>query len=321
MYLVSSHAIRLLPTPGTPGDRHEARPLVAGGGEDDVAQQPELVVATDEGRLDLVGPAAAAALGHDPDGTERGHRRDLALEHLVAGGLEGDGRIRGLLGLLADEDRARRGHALEARRGVDDVAGDQTLVGRTDGHRRLAGQDSGPRLEPGTERADAVDEVERGADRAFGVVVVRDRRAPDGHHGVADELLDRAAVAADDLLAMLEVARQELAHGLGVAALGEGREPDEVGEQDRHQATLRDGRRGSVWTACGRSHPVPRSGAGVPHVAAESGAVDERCPATRASRRHRRSALRTEPRVGWGCLAAGGSRSSRTEYPIREALR
>ena len=90
-----------------------------------VLEQAELVVAADEGRLDLVAAAATAALGDDPDGAERRYRRDLALEHLVAGWLEGDGRIRGLLGLLADKDRARLGHALEPRRGVDEVACDQ----------------------------------------------------------------------------------------------------------------------------------------------------------------------------------------------------
>ena len=46
----------------------------------------------------------------------------------------------------------------------------------------------------GPERADGLDQVERGADRPPGVVLLRDRRAPDGHHRVADELLDDAAV-------------------------------------------------------------------------------------------------------------------------------
>jgi hypothetical protein len=35
-----------------------------------------------------------------------------------------------------------------------------------------------------------VDQLERGADGALGVVLVGDGRAPDGHHRVADELLD-----------------------------------------------------------------------------------------------------------------------------------
>ena len=62
---------------------------------------------------------------------------------------------------------------------------------------RLAGQDAGSRLDPGAERADGVDELERGPDGALGIVLVCGRGAPDGHHRVADELLDRAAVAAD----------------------------------------------------------------------------------------------------------------------------
>jgi len=292
---------------GHAGDRHEARPLVTSGGEDDVAQQSELVIATDEGRLDLVAPAAAAALGHDPDRTECRHRGDLALEHLVSSRLEGDGRIRGLLRLLTDEDRARRGHALEARCGVHDVARDKTLVGGTDGDRSFSGQHSGSCLDPGTERPDAVDQVQRGADGSFGVVVMRDRRAPDGHHGVADELLDRPAIAADDLLALLEIARQEFADGFGVTALGERREPDEIGEQDRHQATLRNGRWASGDARVGARRARGRDWSRSPAHAAEPGALDQRRPASGASRSHRRSAARTEPRVGWGCLAAFGA--------------
>ncbi len=266
---------------GHAGDRHEARALVAGRGQDDLAEEAELVVAADERRLDLVGPAAAATLGHDPDGAKCGHRRDLALEDLVAGGLEGDGRIRRLLGLLADEDGARRGHALQARRGVDDVAGNEALVGRADGHRRLPGQDAGACLDPGTKGADAVDQVERGADRPFRVVVVGDRRAPDGHHRVADELLDRAAVPADDVLALLEVARQELAHGFGVAAFGERRESDEIGEQDGHEAPFGDacagsegGRFGHGTRAAGRAGRRRRDRG--PALGAEPGTGDER---------------------------------------------
>ena len=55
--------------------------------------------------------------------------------------------------------------------------------------------------------------------------------APDRHHGVADELLDGAAVAGDDLPALLEVARQQLAHLLLVAGLRQAGEADEVAEQ------------------------------------------------------------------------------------------
>ena len=68
-----------------------------------------------------------------------------------------------------------------------------------EGDRRLAGQDAGPGLDARAQAADRVDQVEAGPDRPLGVVLVGDRRAPDRHDRVADELLDRAAVAADDV--------------------------------------------------------------------------------------------------------------------------
>ena len=88
------------------------------------------------------------------------------------------------------------------------------------------------------QRLDRVDELEPRADRALGIVLVGDRRAPDGHDGVTDELLDGPAVELDDSRRALEVAAQELAHRLGVAVLGDRREADEVGEEDGDEAPL-----------------------------------------------------------------------------------
>ena len=92
---------------------------------------------------------------------------------------------------------------LDARGGVDEVARDHPLALGAERDRRLAGQHAGAGAQVGAPSswpsADRGDQVERGADRALGVVLLRDRRAPDGHHRVADELLDRAAVALDDL--------------------------------------------------------------------------------------------------------------------------
>ena len=108
---------------------------------------------------------------------------------------------------------------------------------------------------------DRLGERERRADGALGVVLARDRRAPDGHHGVADELLDHPAVALDELAAALEVARQELADLLGVAVLGERREADEVGEQDEtRRSSGRPARRRSLAApgAGGRGARAPR---------------------------------------------------------------
>ena len=85
----------------------------------------------------------------------------------------------------------------------------------------LAGEDAGPGADARAERPDRVDELEAGPHRPLGVVLVGDRRAPDGHDRVADELLDRAAVAGDHLTGKLEVAGQGVAHLLRVALLGE----------------------------------------------------------------------------------------------------
>ena len=93
---------------------------------------------------------------------------------------------------------------------------------------------------PGPEVPDGVDQLEGGPDGALGIVLVGDGRTPHRHDRVADELLDRTAVARDDLTREVEVAGQELARVLRVAALGKAREADQVGEQDRDEATLGD---------------------------------------------------------------------------------
>ena len=74
--------------------------------------------------------------------------------------------------------------------------------------------------------------VDGGTDGAQGVVLVRHRHAEDGHDRVADELLDRAAVALDRPAGGGEVAVQHAPQRLGVERLGELRRLDEVGEED-----------------------------------------------------------------------------------------
>ena len=55
------------------------------------------------------------------------------------------------------------------------------------------------------------------------IVLVQDGSAEDGHHGVADELLDRAAVTLERGSHLVEVARHHAPHQLGVAHLAEAR--------------------------------------------------------------------------------------------------
>jgi len=88
---------------------------------------------------------------------------------------------------------------------VDEVAGDYSLVRGRDRHRGLAGQDPGSCLDLGAEALDRIDELKPGPHSALRVVLVGGRRSPDGHDRVADELLDRSAVARNDLGRKVEV--------------------------------------------------------------------------------------------------------------------
>ena len=94
----------------------------------------------------------------------------------------------------------------------------------------LARLDPDPHLE--AELADALDDPERGANRALRVVLVRERHAERRHHRVAGELLDDAAVGGDAVRDLVEEARQARADDLGVGARDELRRADEVDEKD-----------------------------------------------------------------------------------------
>ena len=103
---------------------------------------------------------------------------------------------------LPDQHLARLRRLLQPRRHVDRVAGREPLL--RPGH-DLARHDADPPLQP--ELGQRVSHLDRRAHRAQRVVLVQHRHPEHGHHGVADELLDAAAVPLDDRLHPLEVAR------------------------------------------------------------------------------------------------------------------
>ena len=94
---------------------------------------------------------------------------------------------------------------LQARRGIDDVAGDHRFSfcrSRGDHDDRLSRVDRGShrQLQVGlrlVQLVDGADDAERCSNGAFGIVLVRNGRAEHRHHRVADELLDRATEAFD----------------------------------------------------------------------------------------------------------------------------
>ena len=141
---------------------------------------------------------------------------------------------------LREGDAVDRRGALQAGGGVDDVAGDEPLAllgPGAEGDDRLAGVDADPHLERErrvcrVQLGDRLEDAEAGPDGTLGVVLVGDRRAEDGHHRVADELLDGAPEALD-LLAQARVVGADAGTDVfGVGLLRGGREADEVAEQD-----------------------------------------------------------------------------------------
>ena len=142
---------------------------------------------------------------------------------------------------VSDQDLARLGRLLKARRDVDRVAGHETLVEPGLAGDDLPGVDADPRREC---HADGAQEVvvqarqrdahlRSRADRTERVVLVDLRDTEDGHHGVADVLLDDAAVKLDNARHLVEVPEHQVAHGLRVERLRERRRVGDVAEQDR----------------------------------------------------------------------------------------
>ena len=88
-------------------------------------------------------------------------------------------------------------------------------------------------------RCAAVQHVERRVEGALGIVLMGDRRAEHGQHGIADELFHEAVVARDRLGERLEQRVLERAHLLGIEPLGERGEARDVGEEHGHLPPVR----------------------------------------------------------------------------------
>ena len=79
---------------------------------------------------------------------------------------------------------------------------------------------------------------ERRTHGALGIVLVRNGSAEDGHDGVADELLHRAAEALDLRADARVIRREHRAYVLRIELLGAAGEADEVGEEDGDDLAL-----------------------------------------------------------------------------------
>jgi len=148
---------------------------------------------------------------YQPEGN---HWPALALERQRVETLYLDSVARQPQGLLGDQDLARLRRLLQAGGNVDCVAGCKSLFGA--GH-DFAGGDTDSSLD--AEFGEGRTHLGRRSYSAKRVVLVHHRHAEDRHHGVADELLYRPAVALDDRLHALEVAGQQRSERLGIEFL------------------------------------------------------------------------------------------------------
>ena len=163
-----------------------------------ILDEPELAVAADERRLEARRAHRAAAPRDDAQRTPELDRLGLALELVLAGVLVGDRAS--VARLVASPTSTVPGSAADWIREAVLTRSPATMPWPVapERDRCLAGEHACPRAAGvGSSSRDRRDEVERGTHGALRVVLLRDRRAPDRHHGVADELLDRAAVPLD----------------------------------------------------------------------------------------------------------------------------
>ena len=143
MYFSNSQASRDLPIPATPmTETRWARPRRRSRGRGPSQAGTRASRPTKGASRPEVRPSPPAS--DDAQGTPERHGLRLALQNVLAAVLVGDRGFRATACRVAHEHGSGLGGALDARCGVDEVAGDQALAFRADRHRCLAGDDAGP---------------------------------------------------------------------------------------------------------------------------------------------------------------------------------
>ena len=191
--------------------REELARAVRGGDVERLAQEALLALAPDERRVEAAPRFLRASHRHE---TERLDRLRLALQCQRLDRLDLDRRARELHGLRADVDLVRGRRLLEPRRDVDGVARDEPLVGSRHDLARVHA-DAGLHAD----RRQRVAHLGCGSKRAQRIVLVQHRHAENGHHRVADELLDGPAMTLDDRPHLCKTAVEHGAQQLWVEAL------------------------------------------------------------------------------------------------------
>ena len=278
-------------------ERHELGGQLGAAAFEGVREEPALSLTSDQrgsGRDVDVEAEARARCDNLPDGDREGlalcvDRRRLPVL---------DGRAGRTHRRLAGENAADGCRRLQPRSRVDDVARDHALAlgrPRAERYQCLTGIHRGadPQLEARRRVVQLLDRAadrEGSANRPLRVVLVRDRRAEDGHDRVSDELLDRASVSLDLRAKPRVVRRERRADVLRVEPLRPAREADEVGEEDGDDLPfLARGRR--VRDEGGTAHAAEAEAVGVLLTARRAGLhlAYANCEAADSRSRGRRS--------------------------------
>ena len=146
-------------------------------------------------------------------------------------------------GFRPEEDLVGLRGLLQTSSDVDRVTRCQPFLRSRDD---LAGVDTDPHSKPRAEVAfqlfvqagDSEPKICCGSHAPKRIVLVNHRNAEDGHHRVADELLDNAAVALHGFARHIEVARQHVPKTLGIQPLAERRRSADVAEEHRDRLAL-----------------------------------------------------------------------------------
>jgi hypothetical protein len=238
-----------LAKPGHADERHELRGPLAAGALERVPQNGELLVAPDERR-----PAAKG----DVDAETRAGGKCLPGGYRFCLPLRDDGlplavfdRVRGRpLCRVVDEDCVWGRRRLQARAGVDDVPCDHPLALEWSSvplHERFPGRDADAHA--GIQLRGSFARGEPGADRAFGIVLMRERCSEDREDRVTDELLHGAAEALELGAHALVIRSEDGSNLLRIHALGLLGRAHEIHEEDADRLTLLRGKRGSRFQA------------------------------------------------------------------------
>ena len=230
---------RDFPTPGIPRIVARTHERSCDGASEGLTERLELAFASDHRRVEAPGDAEA----HCPTSSRR-NAATVAVFPFNVSGSTGSAttasRTRLIVG-RADQDLAGCRRLLQAGGDVDRIARHERLSGGGVARDDVAGVHADPRrdrhaavaFELLVQGCEGVAHLDRGPDRPERVVLVDGGYPEDRHHGVADVLLDGAAVALEHRPHLLEEPRHQTAERFRIELLAERRRSRDVTEQDR----------------------------------------------------------------------------------------